>query len=236
MSSYSWPKLSEDKTILSLTTVKLEYHSFAFVCNASHVGLKEAVVKINGQGVFKFLKFESGVHRVQRVPETESQGRIHTSTVTVAILPEVDEVQDVEIDKSDLRVDTYRASGAGGQHVNKTDSAVRITHIPTGIVSQCQNERSQHKNKNQAMKILKARLYQVELEREKEKNKELEDQKMDIGWGSQIRSYVFHPYQMVKDHRTKEENGNTQSVMDGNLNSFIRSYLLNTIKKNETKQ
>ena len=129
-----------------------------------------------------------------------------------------------------MRIDTYRASGAGGQHVNKTDSAVRITHLPTGIVAQCQNQRSQHKNKNQAMKILKARLFQFELEKEKEKNKELEDQKMDIGWGSQIRSYVFHPYQLVKDHRTKLESGNTQAVMDGGLDQFMRAYLLNTLK------
>ena len=192
-------------------------------------GLKEVVAKLNGKGVFKVLKFESGVHRVQRVPETESQGRVHTSTCTVAVLPEVEEVQDINIDKNDLRVDTFRASGAGGQHVNKTDSAVRITHIPTGIVAQCQNQRSQHKNKNQAMKILKSRLYQLEIEKEKEKNKDLEDQKMDIGWGSQIRSYIFHPYQMVKDHRTKEENGNIQAVMDGNLNQFIRAYLLSMI-------
>jgi peptide chain release factor 2 len=147
------------------------------------------------------------------------------------VYPAVEEDIEIEINPSDLRIDTYRASGAGGQHVNKTDSAVRVTHIPTRIVAQCQNERSQHKNKNQAMKILKARLYQVELEKEQEKNKELEDQKMDIGWGSQIRSYVFHPYQMVKDHRTKEENGNTQAVMDGDLNPFIRAYLLSTIRR-----
>ena len=138
---------------------------------------------------------------------------------------------EIEINQTDLRIDTYRASGAGGQHVNKTDSAVRITHLPSGIVAQCQNQRSQHKNKNQAMKILKARLYQAELEKEKEKNKELEDTKMDIGWGSQIRSYVFHPYQLVKDHRTKIENGNTQGVMDGDLDSFMRAYLLKTIQK-----
>ena len=194
-----------------------------------HGGYKELVTRIEGNEVFKQLKFEAGVHRVQRVPATESQGRVHTSACSVAVLPEMDEIDEINIDKNDLRVDTFRASGAGGQHVNKTDSAVRITHIPTGIVAQCQNQRSQHKNKNQAMKILKARIYQLELEKEKEKNRDLEDKKMDIGWGSQIRSYVFHPYQMVKDHRTKEENGNTQAVMDGNLNRFIRAYLLNMI-------
>ena len=145
------------------------------------------------------------------------------------VYPAVEDDIEVEINPTDLRIDTYRAGGAGGQHVNKTDSAVRITHLPTGIVAQCQNERSQHKNKSLAMKVLKARLYKVELEKEKEKNKDLEDQKMDIGWGSQIRSYVFHPYQMVKDHRTKEENGNVQSVMDGDLTPFIKAFLLSTI-------
>ena len=202
---------------------------------AEQGGLKEVVAKLTGQGVFKVMKFESGVHRVQRVPETESQGRIHTSTCTVAILPEAEEIQDVEIAKSDLRVDTYRASGAGGQHVNKTDSAIRITHLPTNIVVQCQNERSQHKNKAQAMKVLKARLYQLEIEKEKEAVQELEDQKKDIGWGSQIRSYVFHPYNMVKDHRTKFESSNVQNVMDGDLDNFIRAYLMENISDKEIK-
>ena len=146
--------------------------------------------------------------------------------------PSADEAVEIEIDSNDLRIDTYRASGAGGQHVNKTDSAIRITHLPSGIVVQCQNERSQHKNKAQAMKVLKARLYQAKLEEEKEAAKELEDQKMDIGWGSQIRSYVFHPYNMVKDHRTKEETGNVQAVIDGNIDSFIRAFLIQRIGKN----
>tara|TARA_B100000287_G_scaffold178393_1_gene168428 strand:+ start:512 stop:1591 length:1080 start_codon:yes stop_codon:yes gene_type:complete len=199
-------------------------------------GIKDVTFEIKGDYAFGLIKGEAGVHRMVRLSPFDTNNRRHTSFASVFVYPAADQDISIEINSTDLRIDTYRASGAGGQHVNKTDSAVRITHIPTGIVSQCQNERSQHKNKNQAMKILKARLYQLELEREKEKNKELEDQKMDIGWGSQIRSYVFHPYQMVKDHRTKEENGNTQSVMDGNLNSFIRSYLLNTIKINETKQ
>lgn len=194
-------------------------------------GVKDVTFEVNGDYAFGLLKAEAGVHRMVRLSPFDTNNRRHTSFASVFVYPAVDDDINIEINPSDLRIDTYRASGAGGQHVNKTDSAVRITHIPSGIVSQCQNERSQHKNRNQAMKILKARLYQVELEKEKEKNKKFEDEKMEIGWGSQIRSYVFHPYQMVKDHRTKEENGNTQAVMDGNLNSFIRSYLLSTIRK-----
>ena len=194
-------------------------------------GVKDVTFEVNGDYAFGLLKAEAGVHRMVRLSPFDTNNRRHTSFASVFVYPAVDDDINIEINPSDLRIDTYRASGAGGQHVNKTDSAVRVTHIPSGIVSQCQNERSQHKNKNQAMKILKARLYQVELDKEKEKNKKFEDEKMEIGWGSQIRSYVFHPYQMVKDHRTKEENGNTQAVMDGNLNSFIRSYLLSTIRK-----
>jgi len=194
-------------------------------------GVKDVTFEVKGEYAFGLLKAEAGVHRMVRLSPFDTNNKRHTSFASVFIYPAVDDDINIEINPSDLRIDTYRASGAGGQHVNKTDSAVRITHIPSGIVSQCQNERSQHKNKNQAMKILKARLYQVELEKEKEKNKKFEDKKMDIGWGSQIRSYVFHPYQMVKDHRTKEENGNVQSVMDGNINPFIRSYLLNLIRK-----
>ena len=199
-------------------------------------GIKDVTFEIKGDYAFGLIKAEVGVHRMVRLSPFDTNNRRHTSFASVFVYPAAGEDISIEINPTDLRIDTYRASGAGGQHVNKTDSAVRITHIPSGIVCQCQNERSQHKNKNQAMKILKARLLQAELEKEKEKNKELEDQKMDIGWGSQIRSYVFHPYQMVKDHRTKEENGNIQSVMDGNLNPFIRSYLLSTINKIEAKQ
>ena len=194
-------------------------------------GIKSASLHVDGDYAYGWLRTETGIHRLVRKSPFDSGNRRHTSFASVFISPEIDDSIEININKADIRTDTYRASGAGGQHVNKTDSAVRVTHIPSGIVSQCQNERSQHKNKNQAMKILKARLYQVELEKEKEKNKKFEDEKMEIGWGSQIRSYVFHPYQMVKDHRTKEENGNTQAVMDGNLNSFIRSYLLSTIRK-----
>ena len=198
-------------------------------------GIKDVTFEIKGHFAFGLLKSEAGVHRMVRISPFDSNNRRHTSFASVFIYPSVEDDIDIKLDQSDLRIDTYRASGAGGQHVNKTDSAVRITHLPTGIVAQCQNERSQHKNKNQAMKILKARLYQLELEKEKEKNKELESQKMEISWGSQIRSYVFHPYQLVKDHRTKVENGNTQAVMDGDINQFIRAYLLNMINDKRKK-
>ncbi len=188
-------------------------------------GLKEAVVKINGQGVFKFLKFESGVHRVQRVPETESQGRIHTSTVTVAILPEVDEVQDIEIDKSDLRVDTYRASGAGGQHVNKTDSAVRLTHIPTGVVVECQDDRSQHKNKAKAMALLAAKLKQNEID--EQQNIIASERKILVGTGDRsekIRTYNF-PQGRITDHRIKLTQHNLDQVMDGDMISICQALI-----------
>ena len=193
-------------------------------------GIKDVTFEIKGDYSFGLLKSEAGVHRMVRLSPFDSNNRRHTSFASVFIYPSADDNIDIQIEHSDIRIDTYRASGAGGQHVNKTDSAVRITHLPSGIVAQCQNQRSQHKNKNQAMKILKARLYQLELDKEKEKNKELENKKMELGWGSQIRSYVFHPYQLVKDHRTKLETGNTQSVMDGNINKFIRAYLLDSIE------
>ena len=194
-------------------------------------GIKDVTFEIKGDYSFGLLKSEAGVHRMVRLSPFDSNNRRHTSFASVFIYPSAEDNIDIQIEQSDIRIDTYRASGAGGQHVNKTDSAVRITHVPSGIVAQCQNQRSQHKNKNQAMKILKARLYQLELDKEKEKNKELENKKMEIGWGSQIRSYVFHPYQLVKDHRTKLETGNTQSVMDGNINKFIRAYLLDSIEE-----
>jgi len=187
-------------------------------------GYKEASMLVKGRGVFARLKFESGVHRVQRVPATESSGRIHTSAATVAVLPEAEEV-DIEVKMSDIRIDTFRASGAGGQHVNKTSSAVRITHFPTGIVVSCQSERSQHKNKEYAFKILRARIYKLIKEKEAEKMAEKEASKKKIEWGSQIRSYVFHPYNLVKDHRTNHETGNTQAVMDGDIDAFIQEYL-----------
>src|SRR5258705_6357293 len=189
-------------------------------------GYKEIIARIIGQGAYSKLKFESGGHRVQRVPATETQGRIHTSACTVAVLPEASAIGDVVLNSSDLRIDTYRASGAGGQHVNKTDSAVRITHLPTGIVVQCQNERSQMSNKQTALRILRSRLAELqEEEREAELAKE-RGAAQDIGFGSQIRSYVLHPYQLVKDHRTDLEVGNQQSVLDGGLDGFVRAYLL----------
>ena len=191
-----------------------------------HGGYKEVIVRIAGRGVYARLKFESGGHRVQRVPATEAQGRIHTSACTVAVLPEVDEVDSIDLNPADLRVDTYRASGAGGQHVNKTDSAVRITHIPTGTVVACQDERSQHQNKQTALKILKARLFELQQQKkEEELQKQYGQEKKRIEWGSQIRSYVMHPYSMVKDHRSGYEVGNVEAVMDGDIDGFIEKYL-----------
>ena len=194
-------------------------------------GIKDVTLEVKGEFAYGLLKAEAGVHRLVRISPFDASNRRHTSFASVFVYPSADEEIEIEIDSGDLRIDTYRASGAGGQHVNKTDSAIRITHLPSGIVVQCQNERSQHRNKAQAMKVLKARLYQAKLEQEKEAAKELEDQKMDIGWGSQIRSYVFHPYKLVKDHRTKEETGNVQAVMDGDIDSFIRAFLVQRIGK-----
>tara|TARA_B100001013_G_scaffold58923_1_gene30934 strand:+ start:171 stop:1175 length:1005 start_codon:yes stop_codon:yes gene_type:complete len=192
-------------------------------------GIKDLTMEIKGDYSYGLLKAEAGVHRLVRISPFDSNNRRHTSFASVFVYPTSGEEIEIEIDQNDLRIDTYRASGAGGQHVNKTDSAIRITHIPSGVVVQCQNERSQHKNKASAMKVLKARLYQKEKEKEKEAMKDLEDTKMDIGWGSQIRSYVFHPYNLVKDHRTKEEMGNITAVMDGDIDNFIHAYLLNKI-------
>lgn len=188
-------------------------------------GIKSATIEISGEYAYGYLKAEAGVHRLVRISPFDANSRRHTSFASVFVLPEVDDSIEIDINTADLRIDTYRASGAGGQHVNKTDSAIRITHIPSGIVVQCQNERSQHKNKANALKILTSRLYQKELEEQRDKKKEMESNKKDIAWGSQIRSYVFHPYNMVKDHRTKEETSNIQQVMDGDLDAFINAYL-----------
>ena len=188
-------------------------------------GIKNAAILIKGQYAYGYLKAESGVHRLVRISPFDSQKRRHTSFASVFIYPELDDDIDLDVDEKDVRVDTYRASGAGGQHVNKTSSAVRMTHEPTGIVAQCQSERSQHKNRASCWKILMGRLYQHFKAEEDKKRQVLEDQKKPIEWGSQIRSYVFCPYQMVKDHRTDAETSNVDAVMDGDLDMFINSYL-----------
>jgi len=197
-------------------------------------GLKDVTMEVKGEYAYGLLKAEVGIHRLVRISPFDANSRRHTSFASVFVYPATDEEIEIEIEPKDIRIDTYRASGAGGQHVNKTDSAIRITHLASGIVVQCQNERSQHKNKASALKVLKARLYQLELDKEKENLKDLETQKMEIGWGSQIRSYVFHPYNMVKDHRTKVETGNVQAVMDGNIDFFIRSFLLGRLGTSKT--
>ena len=192
-------------------------------------GVKDVVVAIEGKGAFSKLKYESGVHRVQRVPATESAGRVHTSAATVAVLPEADEV-DIVIHEKDLRIDTFCSSGPGGQSVNTTYSAVRITHMPTGIVVQCQSDRSQHRNRASAMAMLKARLYEAELQRREAEAYAEHAAKSEIGWGHQIRSYVLQPYQMVKDLRTGVETSNSQGVLDGNLDAFMEAALAKRIK------
>jgi len=197
-------------------------------------GIKDVTFNVIGDYAYGYLKAESGVHRLVRISPFDANKRRHTSFASIFVYPEIEDDITVEIDEDDLRIDTYRASGAGGQHVNKTSSAVRITHIPTGIVVQCQNERSQHKNKGTAMKILRARLYEVKrLEREK-KMEGLSPEKKDIAWGSQIRSYVLQPYQMVKDHRTNVEAGNVTAVLDGDIDMFIEAYLTAQAKASQT--
>lgn len=189
-------------------------------------GIKNATFVVEGEYAYGYLKAEAGVHRLVRISPFDSQSRRHTSFASVFVSPEIDDDIDIEINESDLRIDTYRASGAGGQHVNKTDSAVRLTHIPTGVVVACQNERSQHKNKATAMKILASRLYELELQKKQEAMDAINAQKKDIAWGSQIRSYVFHPYQMVKDLRTQHETSDINGVMNGRLEDFIEAYLI----------
>ena len=195
-------------------------------------GIKSVTVRIIGEHAYGHLSQESGVHRLVRISPFDANKRRHTSFAAVFVYPEVDEDIEVDINPEDLRIDTYRASGHGGQHVNVTDSAVRITHIPTGIVVQCQNERSQHKNKAVAMKVLMARLYEIEKEKKREKKEQLEDAKSEIAWGSQIRSYELHPYRMAKDLRTKVEIGNVDRVLDGDIEEFIKASLL---LRNKTK-
>jgi len=194
--------------------------------DGDEAGIKSVSIEVKGPYAYGHLKAEAGVHRLVRISPFDANKRRHTSFASVFVYPEVDSSIEVEVDEKELRIDTYRSSGAGGQHVNKTSSAIRITHIPTGIVVACQNERSQHRNKDSAMKILMSRLYQLKLEEQQAKMAKLESTKRDIAWGSQIRSYVFHPYNMVKDHRTDHETSNIHWVMDGDLNDFIRAYLM----------
>ena len=201
--------------------------------NGDEAGLKDCTVEISGDYAYGLLQAEIGIHRLVRISPFDSNSRRHTSFASVSVSPAVNEDIDIEINQKDLRIDTFRSSGAGGQHVNKTDSAIRITHMPSGIVTQCQTQRSQHKNKEQALKVLKSKLFQLEMEKQLLNKKELQGEKKDIGWGNQIRSYVFHPYNMIKDHRTKHEVGNIKSVMDGNIDDFIYSYLLDKMEKNK---
>ena len=195
-------------------------------------GIKSVTLRVNGTDAYGWLKTESGVHRLVRISPFDSSARRHTSFASVWIYPVIDENIKVEVEEKDLRIDTYRASGAGGQHVNKTDSAIRITHLPTGIVVQCQNDRSQHRNRAAAYDMLRARLYEVELQKREDQAQAEHDAKTDIGWGHQIRSYVLHPYQMVKDLRTEVETSNTQAVLDGDLDDFMAAALAARIEGN----
>jgi len=196
-------------------------------------GIKNITFTVRGQYAYGLLKSEHGIHRMVRISPFDATGRRHTSFASVSVLPEIDTDIKIEIDEKDLRIDTYRASGPGGQHVNKTSSAVRITHLPTGIVVQCQNEKSQHRNKDMAMKVLKAKLYELEKRRQEEKKQEMHQSQKEIAWGSQIRSYVFNPYRMVKDHRTGVEIGDLDRVMNGNIDPFIDAYLKRKSKKDD---
>ncbi len=211
-----------------------ESHSFSVetidYLPGDEAGVKSVTLLIKGHNVYGYLKAEKGVHRLVRISPFDSSGRRHTSFVSCDVTPELSDDVDIDVKTEDLKIDTYRASGAGGQHVNTTDSAVRITHLPTNIIVTCQNERSQIKNREQAMKMLKSKLYQLEIEKQQQELAEIRGEQMEIGWGSQIRSYVFHPYSMVKDHRTDVETGNTQAVMDGALDMFIDGYLRSQMK------
>jgi peptide chain release factor 2 len=193
--------------------------------SGEETGIKSVTIEISGENVYGYLKAEKGVHRLVRISPFDSSGRRHTTFASCDVIPDIEEELDVEITSDDIRIDTFRASGAGGQHINKTDSAIRITHMPTGIVVQCQNERSQHKNKDKALQMLKIKLFEVARIEQLEKMESIRGEIKEIGWGSQIRSYVMHPYSMVKDHRTLQETGNVNAVMDGHLDDFINAYL-----------
>jgi len=191
-------------------------------------GIKSVTFLVKGEYAYGRLRVEAGVHRLVRISPFDANKRRHTSFASVFVYPELEDDIDIVIDEKELRIDTYRSSSAGGQHVNKTSSAIRITHLPTGVVTQCQNERSQHQNKEVAMKVLRAELYALEQLKKEEEMAKLTGEKKEIGWGSQIRSYVFQPYQMVKDHRTNKEVGNVSAVMDGEIDGFIEAYLMQT--------
>ena len=193
--------------------------------DGDEAGIKSITFEVNGENAYGYLKSERGVHRLVRISPFNAAGKRQTSFASCDVMPDIEEDLSVEIADEDIRIDTYRASGAGGQHINKTDSAIRITHIPTGVVVQCQNERSQHKNKDKAMQMLKAKLYLIKEQENREKLSDIRGEVSDNGWGNQIRSYIMQPYTMVKDHRTGEETGNVQSVMDGNLDAFMNAYL-----------
>jgi peptide chain release factor 2 len=197
-------------------------------------GIKSATFTVAGVFSYGMLKCETGIHRLVRISPFDASGRRHTSFAAVFVYPEIDDTINVDVKQADLRVDTFRASGAGGQHVNKTSSAIRITHIPTGIVVQCQNEKSQHRNRDIAMKILRARLYEREKRIQQAKLQQIHDNLDEIAWGNQIRSYVLQPYRLVKDHRTQVEKGNVDAVLDGELDEFIEAYLLNQMSARET--
>ena len=197
----------------------------------TEAGIKSGTLLIQGENAYGYLRAEKGVHRLIRISPFDTAGKRHTSFASIDLMPELDDNTEIDINQDDLRIDTYRAGGAGGQHVNKTDSAVRITHIPTGIIVQCQNERSQHSNKGMAMKMLYAKLLELKEQEEKDRIEDLKGEYREIAWGSQIRSYVFHPYNMVKDHRTDEEMGNINAVMDGDIDRFINAYLMWKRKK-----
>jgi peptide chain release factor 2 len=203
--------------------------------DGEEAGIKNATVAVRGTYAYGLLHGEAGVHRLVRISPFDSQARRHTSFASVDVLPEIDDSIEIDIQDKDLRVDVFRASGAGGQHVNRTESAVRITHLPTGIVVQCQNERSQHKNRATAMKVLRARLYELELRKREAEQAKKEDAKKDIGWGSQIRSYVLQPYRMVKDHRTGETVGDATSVLDGGIDPFLEAFLKGKIASPEDR-
>lgn len=199
--------------------------------DGDEAGFKSVTLQVNGDNAFGYLKSERGVHRLVRISPFNAAGKRQTSFVSCDVMPDIEEDTGIEIDEKDLRIDTYRSSGAGGQHVNKTSSAIRITHIPTNIVVQCQNERSQLQNKDKAMQMLKAKLFLMKQQENQEKIQGIRGEVKEIGWGNQIRSYVLQPYTMVKDHRTNEEVGNATSVLDGNLDPFINSYLKWNAKK-----